>query len=75
MEPKQLSAIAGVILVLSGLVFMAAQFIWPPNFANLVKDYTGSGWSLNTNVPGFGVIVVGAILLIAVSRGNSATSK
>jgi hypothetical protein len=53
---------------------MAAQFAWPDHFANDVKKFSGWGVDLNTNVPGFGVIIIGAILLLASSFGRPGNS-
>jgi uncharacterized membrane protein YidH (DUF202 family) len=75
MSPKQLLAWTGVALVAFGVLFMAAQFAWPDHFANDVKKFSGWGVDLNTNVPGFGVIIIGAVLLLASSFGRPENSK
>jgi hypothetical protein len=65
MEPIKLLSLAGFILILAGLLLMLAQFILPEHFAGISKEFEGLGIKLHTNEVGFGVIVIGAILMLA----------
>jgi hypothetical protein len=58
----------GVASIIVGLLLIVAQVIWHERFDGLVKQLSGGAggaWGLQTNVVGFGVLVVGAILLVA----------
>ena len=66
----------GVLLVLSGVLFMAAQAIWRGRLSGrwsrsavagdtLEPRERGGGLGLATNWPGFALIALGAILLLA----------
>jgi hypothetical protein len=59
-----LIADAGFLLIVSGIILMAAQFIWPDHFQNLQKQFAGWGLNFTTNVPGFALVVMGVLLLI-----------
>lgn len=69
MGPKVLLSYAGVFLIIAGVVLIAAQM-----FLGYVDPETSAAWTktcdvdfhhfkCNTNILGFGVLVVGAILL------------
>jgi hypothetical protein len=64
----------GAFLVLSGVVYMAGQAIWhgrlsgrrsPSQGDTLEPRERGGGFGLGTNWPGFVLIALGAVLLIA----------
>jgi hypothetical protein len=66
----------GALLVLSGVLLMAAQAIWrgrlserrppaAPAGATLEPRKPAAGFGLATNWPGFALIALGAILLLA----------
>ena len=71
MKPKQLAASVGVLLVIVGIAFMAAQFVWPSHFAEIQKHFHGWGIDFQTNVAGFGVLALGVVLLMASLIGRS----
>jgi hypothetical protein len=65
----------GALLVLSGVLFMAAQAIWRGRLSGrrsrsmkpsdtLEPQEPGGGFGLATNWPGLALIVLGAILLL-----------
>jgi hypothetical protein len=67
-EARRIVSYCGVMLVTAGLLLIVGQVIWPDPFALLVKKLELLGLQrlgLQTNVPGFGIIVVGAVLLLA----------
>lgn len=67
-EARKVVSYAGAFLVVTGLLLIVAQVYWHDHFANMAKQLQGLGGQtvgLQTNVPGFGVMVVGAILLLA----------
>ena len=66
----------GALLVIGGVLFMAAQAIWrgrlsvkrprsAPAGDTLEPAERGGGFGLATNWPGFALIALGAILLLA----------
>jgi hypothetical protein len=66
----------GALLIVGGLVFMAAQAIWRgrlserrsrPAVVNdtLEPQKPGAGFGLKTNWPGLALIALGAILMLA----------
>jgi hypothetical protein len=69
--PKKLLGLAGFILTMSGLLLMFAQFVWPEHFLGIKKIFSGFGLTLETNEVGFGVIAIGAVLLLAASVGKA----
>jgi hypothetical protein len=75
MEPKRALALGGFMLLVVGVLFMAAQFIWVEHFAFAVKELSGWGIDLKTNVPGFGVMVLGTVLLLAARFGKLPNSN
>jgi hypothetical protein len=75
MNPKVIASILGVILALSGLLLVGAQAKWPDHFANLNKTFHGWGVDFTSNVPGFGIIVLGVVLVLASLLGKSAISN
>ena len=66
----------GALLIISGVLFMAAQAIWRGRLSmkrprpaaagdTLEPPERGGGFGLGTNWPGFALIALGAILLLA----------
>lgn len=64
MEPIKLLSLTGFILVLAGIALMAAQFAFPDHFIGIYKRFEGLGITLQTNEVGFGVIVIGVVLML-----------
>jgi hypothetical protein len=75
MEPLKLLSLAGFILIVAGLLLMVAQFIWPEHFLGITKTFDGLGVKLQTNEVGFGVIVIGAVLMLAATFGSRRQSQ
>lgn len=73
MDSLKLVSLTGFILVIAGLLLMVAQFIWPEHFLGITKQFEGLGVKLQTNEVGFGVIVIGAVLLLAGAFGSRRT--
>ena len=70
MHLKKLTAFTGLGLIVVGLGLIVAQISAPKYFGEMYKDLGGSGWHLHTNVVGFAVLVVCAVLL-AIASANS----
>jgi hypothetical protein len=70
LTPKTLTALAGFILVVAGMGLFVAQHVWTDHFLYVSKDFEGLGIQLHTSEVGFGVVVVGAILLIVATLGK-----
>ena len=71
----------GALFVVAGLVFMAAQAIWGGRLSNLRRSRSAvpgltlepkrpaGGFGLKANWPGFVLIALGAVLLLAAASG------
>jgi len=64
MDPKSITAMAALFLIVAGVALIAAQAIFPGHFQNMEKTFTMRNLRLKTNVVGFGVILLGVILLL-----------
>ena len=64
MEPIKLLSLTGFILVIAGIALMVARFGFPAHFAGIYKEFAGLGLTLRTNEVGFGVIVIGVVLML-----------
>lgn len=65
MDPKLVATIAGMFLAVAGVGLIVAQVIVPGHFANLEKSFGMRNIRLKTNVVGFGVVLLGVLLLLA----------
>jgi hypothetical protein len=65
LSPKNLTAIAGTLCVLAGIVFVGWQIYDPWPFVNVIKQFDAYGIHVHTNWPGFALAAIGAILLLA----------
>jgi hypothetical protein len=65
MDAIKLLSLTGFILVLAGIVLMAAQFAFPEHFIGVYKTFQGFGIKFQTNEVGFGVIIIGVVVLLA----------
>jgi hypothetical protein len=67
-EARRIVSYCGALLVVAGLFLVVGQVIWPLPFQGMSKAIADLGLQhigLQTSVPGFGVMVVGAVLLLA----------
>jgi hypothetical protein len=71
MNAKAFADIAGVLLVVTGLAFMAVLFIWPSHFATARKSLDTVSVALQTNIVGFGIIIAVAVLLVVAAGARS----
>ena len=68
---KLMAALTGFGLIIIGLGLIAAEMVEPQHFAKMYKDLSGvGGFQVHTNVIGFGVLVVGAVLLAIAGSGS-----
>lgn len=64
MQPGILPVVGG-LLVIAGLMFMVSQAVWRGRFRNDSRSFTTGGFGLKANWPGFALIAIGAVLLLA----------
>jgi hypothetical protein len=69
MAPKDVADLAGGFMIVIGVLLIVAQVIIPNHFANLAKTLNLPGGTiLQTNIPGFGIALLG-FLLIVIANG------
>lgn len=64
MQPSTLPIVGG-ILVIVGLLFMTSQAVWRGRFRRETRSFTTRGFGLEANWPGFVLIALGAVFLLA----------
>ena len=68
---KLMAALTGFGLIIIGLGLIGAELVERSILAQMYKDLNGvGGFQVHTNVIGFGVLVVGAVLLAIAGSGS-----
>jgi len=69
MAPKDVADLAGGFMIVVGVLLIVAQVIIPNHFPGFAKTLKLPGGTLlQTNIPGFGIVLLG-FLLIVVANG------
>jgi hypothetical protein len=64
MQPGTLPVIGG-LLVIAGLLFTTSQAVWRGRFKKESRSFSTGGFGFRANWPGFALIALGAVLLLA----------
>lgn len=65
MQPSVFLIWIGALFILGGVLFMAAQAIWHGRFKRQTRTFDASGFGMTSNWPGFALVALGAVLLLA----------
>jgi hypothetical protein len=64
MQPGTLPVVGGLLMI-AGLLFMTGQAVWRGRFRKDSRSFTTGGFGLTANWPGFALMAIGAVLLLA----------